>query len=90
MNKPSNINKYNLQDEIDLFKKKLAPNQNQRDAIALATKETMEKLLAEAEQKHQPLERVFLVAMCGEIRTPQQQAEFVSRLILLDLLFSKH
>jgi hypothetical protein len=80
------ISKVKLKEQVDLFKQKLAPNQNQQDALELAAKETMQKLINEAETKFQPIERVFLVAMCGEITTKQKQAEFVSRLILLDLL----
>lgn len=75
-----------VRDQIQLFKKLIAPNQNQKDALDLATRETMQKLVMEAKDKNHPLERVLLVALCGEIGTKQQQAEFASRLILLDIL----
>ena len=80
------INRIKLKEQVDLFKQKLTPSQMQQDALELAAKETMQKLITEAETKFQPIERVFLVAICGEINTRQKQAEFVSRLILLDML----
>jgi hypothetical protein len=75
-----------VHDQILLFKQKLAPSQYQKDALELATKETLKKLVATAKETGQPLERVFLTSICGEIKTKQQQAEFAARLILMDLL----
>lgn len=74
--------------EINLFKEKLAPNQNQKDAFSLAETETRKMLQSEAEKKGHPLERAYLVAICGELQTKKQQGAFTTRLILLDLLLS--
>lgn len=80
------IDQVKVIEQIGIFKERLSPKMIQRDALARAERDVMEQLAAEAKAKGQPLERVFITALCGEIITKRQRAEFLTRLILLDLL----
>lgn len=73
-------------EEIELFVARLATTPNARDAIVFAENNTKERLLAMSEKTGHPLERVLLTAICGELKSQKDKAEFVSRLILLDIL----
>jgi hypothetical protein len=83
------IDAYKFTNEILTFKNTLAPTMRQR-AYLDDTKERMqEELLKTSEKSGQSIERCLLTAICGELHTgssKQQQAEFATRLVLLDLL----
>ena len=72
--------------EIALFKKTIAPSDNQWNYLN-GTKNNIEKeLLDQSTRSGTSVERCMLTAICGTLGNKQQQAEFTSRLILLDLL----
>jgi hypothetical protein len=75
-----------MREEIELFLAKLAPNQRQKDAIRHASEDALNKILNEAKAQHKTPEMILLTAICGELKTTQQKADFVSRLILMNLL----
>jgi hypothetical protein len=83
------IDAYKFQLEIELFKSTLAPSAKQLTYLA-DTKEAMKKeILDTAKKSMQNPERVLLTAICGELHkgsSKQEQAEFGTRLLLLDLL----
>ena len=80
------INPHDFRVEIELFKDRLAPHLEQKTQLELAKFDMQKKIELEAIKTKHPIERVLLTAICGELKTTQQKAEFVSRLLLLDLL----
>lgn len=73
-------------EEIGLFLARLTPTDDQKHYLKFAENDVRSKLLTEAEKSGYSIERVLLTALCGELKTQKQQAEFVSRLILLNIL----
>ena len=80
------LDKRKFGEEIGLFIARLATTPQARQAMIFAENNVKERLLATAEKTGHPLERVLLTAICGELKTAQEQGEFVSRLILLNIL----
>ncbi len=71
---------------IRTFRNTLAPTDRQRDYLAKCENDVYEKLMAESKRTGQTFEMCLLTSLCGELKTKQQQAEFASRLLLLDIL----
>jgi hypothetical protein len=72
--------------EITLFKKTIAPSDGQWNYLN-GRKNVVEREILETSMKSgQSVERCMLTAICGTLGNKQEQAEFTSRLILLDLL----
>ena len=72
--------------EINLFKKTIAPSDNQWNYLNGKKNEVEKNILDLSVQSGKSVERCMLTAICGTLGNKQQQAEFTSRLILLDLL----
>jgi hypothetical protein len=72
--------------EIELFKRTTAPSDTQWNYLNGKKNEVRKEILDQSKQSGQSIERCMLTAICGTLKTKQQQAEFASRLILLDLL----
>ena len=73
--------------EIALFKKTIAPTDGQWNYLNGVKNEVETKILKDSEKHGCSVERALLVAICGmPLGNKQLQAEFTSRLILLDLL----
>lgn len=81
-----NINVEMISQELKLFKDRLAPTTDQRIYLQKCDFDIRNKLEAEAEKFGYSIERVLLAAICGELHTEKQRAEFVTRLILIDIL----
>lgn len=80
------INFEKFVEEIGLFKARLSTTDGAKRAIAFAEMNVQKKIESEAQRTGYPVERVLLAAICGELTTPQKQKEFLSRLILLNIL----
>ena len=80
------IDRRKFGEEIELFIARLATTNEAKYAMIFTENNTKERLLAMAEKTGHPLERVLLTAICGELKTRQEQAEFTTRLILLHIL----
>jgi hypothetical protein len=80
------IDRRKFGEEIGLFIARLATTPQARQAMVFAENNAKEKLLAMVEKTGHPLERVLLTALCGELKSSKEQAEFVTRLILLNIL----
>lgn len=81
-----NLNKQKFNEEIGLFLARLSSTADQKHYLKFTEAQIKERLLAESNNTGHPIERVLLTAICGDLKTKQLQAEFVSRLILLDIL----
>ena len=80
---------YKFQNEIAKFKGMIAPQEKQKAYLASTRETIIANIEAEAKKTGQPIERVLLVAFCGELTkssNQKQQAEFATRLLLLDIL----
>jgi len=80
---------HRFRQEIIRFKETIAPSDKQWNCLNGKKNEIETEIRATAKKSGESVERCLLVALCGELTkssTPQQQAEFASRLILLDLL----
>lgn len=81
-----NLDPKQFRKEIRLFKQTIAPSDKQWNYLN-GTKNTIEReILDQSMQTGTTVERCMLTAICGTLGDKQQQAEFTSRLILLDLL----
>ena len=83
-----NISMQKFGEEIGLFKARLAPTDQQKQYLAFTEEKVRKELQATEKESGQSIERVLLTAICGELRTDRQKAEFASRLILLNILTS--
>jgi len=82
-----NLDPKRFRKEIALFKKTLAPSDNQWNLLNGKKNEVEKYILDQSTRSGTSVERCILTAICGSpIGTAHQQAEFTSRLILLDLL----
>ena len=81
-----NLDPKRFRKEIALFKKTIAPSDGQWNYLNGKKNEVEKELLDQSTQSGTSVERCMLVAICGTLGNKQQQAEFASRLILLDLL----
>lgn len=80
---------YKFRQQINIFKSTLAPSAKQLDYLEMKKQEIREKIVAEAGKAMVDVEREMLVCICGELTlnsSKQEQAEFATRLLLLDLL----
>jgi hypothetical protein len=80
---------YKFREQLRILKGTLAPTNRQEEYIEAKKEEIRKELLGKSKQSNQPFEMVLLVALCGELTNAsnkQQQAEFASRLLLLDIL----
>lgn len=75
-----------IMEEVQKFKAALAPNDNQKIALRNAEVDISNKLKSEREKTKKSIEMVFLVAICGELKTNHQKAEFLARLLLVEKL----
>lgn len=83
------INPVNFRQEIKTFKETIAPTDNQWNYLNGKKGDIEMEIKKTARSSHQSQERCLLVAICGELTdksSKQQQAEFATRLLLLDLL----
>lgn len=83
------VNADNMRVAIRTFKNTLAPTEKQRNYVAKCKDDVYEKLMSESKRTGQTFEMCLLTALCGELKTKQQQAEFASRLLLLDILMNE-
>ena len=84
-----NLDIQKFKQEIQVFEHTIAPSYKQKMYLQSKKDEIEKELLSTANRSNQSVERVMLVALCGELEknsSKQKQAEFASRLILLDLL----
>ena len=81
-----NLDLKRFRKEIVLFKKTIAPSDNQWNYLNGKKNEVEKELLDQSTRSGVSVERCMLTAICGTLGNKQQQAEFTSRLILLDLL----
>jgi hypothetical protein len=81
-----NIDKQKFNEEIGLFLARLSPTNDQKHYLKFTEAKIVEELLSDSKKTGHPIERVLLTAICGNLTTKQMQAEFVSRLILLNIL----
>jgi hypothetical protein len=72
--------------EINLFKHTIAPSDGQWNYLNGRKNAVETEILNQALQSGTTVERCILTAICGTLGNKQEQAEFTSRLILLDLL----
>jgi hypothetical protein len=80
---------YKFREQIRILKGTLAPTNRMEEYLDTKKEEIRKDLLGKSRQSNQPFEMVLLVALCGELTKTsdkKQQAEFASRLILLDIL----
>ena len=78
-----------FRNEIKTFKALIAPSDRQWNYLNGKKNEFETVLHKTSKESGQTIERCLLVAICGELpinASQAQQAEFASRLILLDLL----
>ena len=80
------LDAYLFSEQIKLFRQKLATSPQMEQYYKESKEKVAAELISTANAERKPIEQVLLTAICGEIRTRQQQAEFTTRLILLDLL----
>lgn len=83
------LDSYRFLEEIRFFKNQIAPSERQKLYLADCKEKIEGELGGQAEKSGHPIERCMLVALCGELTktsTQKQQAEFASRLLLLELL----
>jgi len=80
------IDSYKFKQEINTFKTTVAPTDKQRNYLEESKERVRAELLKQSANGNASLERCLLTAICGTIRTKKEQAEFASRLLLLDIL----
>lgn len=83
------IDAYKFRQQIQIFKATLAPSARQLQYLDDKKQEIRHRIIDEAEKASVDVEREMLVCICGELTaksSKQEQAEFATRLILLDLL----
>lgn len=81
-----NLDPNRFRKEINLFKKTIAPSGGQWNYLNGKKNEVEKEILETSATSGQSVERCLLTAICGTLGTKEQQAEFTTRLILLDLL----
>ena len=82
-----NLDLKRFRKEIALFKKTIAPSDNQWNYLNGKKNEVEKNILDQSLQSGNSVERCLLTAICGvPFGNVQEQSEFTSRLILLDLL----
>jgi len=81
-----NLDPKRFRKEINLFKQTIAPSDGQWNYLNGKKNEVEREILNQSKNSSQSVERCLLTAICGTLGTKEQQAEFTSRLILLDLL----
>lgn len=77
---------YQFLEEIKLFKRKIAPSTYQWGYLEDKKKEIIAELKKQHNNSGHSIERCLLVALCGTLGNKKEQAEFTTRLILLDIL----
>lgn len=82
----NNLDIEKLRKEIRTFKKTIAPSDFQWNYLHGKKNDVEKEILKISATSGQSVERCLLTAICGTLGNKQQQAEFASRLILLDLL----
>ena len=72
--------------EVVLFQQALSPKPEQKTVLKVARVDALGLIANEARKNKCSEERALLTALCGQLDTDKQKAEFVGRLILLDIL----
>ena len=82
----NDLDAYKFQQEIKAFKRTIAPSTYQWGYLEDKKKEIAAELHKQHNTSGHSIERCLLTALCGTLGNKKEQAEFVTRLILLDLL----
>jgi hypothetical protein len=83
------IDMYKFQNEILIFKNTISPSLSQKNYLLQCKDQIHDEIVGKAKKSGHSPERCLLVALCGELTmrsSKQQQAEFATRLLLLELL----
>ena len=80
------LDAYKFREEIRIFRNTIAPTPKQQTYLTSKKEEVRNEMMEQARKTGLTMERCVLTAICGTLRTKQEQAEFASRLILLDIL----